>query len=258
MTLEKITDEFVKRSAEILRDGLCGVYLHGSSVMGCFNPEKSDIDLIIVVNRNIPDETKRAFLDMTVELNAKSTPKGIEMSIVKKDVCKPFVYPTPFELHFSAGYIEWYEDDPDEYIREMNGVDKDLAAHFTVIRARGKCLYGAPIDEVFGEVPKADYMDSLWFDISDARKDIKEHPMYKILNLARVLAYCREDKVLSKKEGGEWAINNLPAEFHPLINTALDEYTKGIDAPYDAELSVRYAKYMLTRIKKYMKTGAVT
>ena len=251
MILEKITDEFVKRSAEILKDGLCGVYLHGSSVMGCFNPEKSDIDLIIVVNSHLTDETKRALLDMTVELNSISTPKGIEMSIVKKDVCKPFVYPTPYELHFSAGHLEWYEEDPDEYIREMNGVDKDLAAHFSVIRARGKCLYGLPIDEVFGEVPKADYMDSLWFDISDARKDMVEHPTYMILNLARVLTYCRENAVLSKKEGGEWAVKNLPAEFHPLIMAALEEYTKGKNAAYDREISARYAKYMLNQIKKY-------
>ena len=36
----------------------------------------------------------------------------------------------------------------------MIGADKDLAAHFTVIRARGRCLCGLPIDEVFGEVPE--------------------------------------------------------------------------------------------------------
>ena len=28
---------------------LTGVYLHGSLAMGCFNPKKSDIDLLVVV-----------------------------------------------------------------------------------------------------------------------------------------------------------------------------------------------------------------
>ena len=143
---DRLINEYVRRSIEILQYTLIGVYLHGSSVTGCFNPQKSDIDLIIVVNGEISDETKREFMDMTVELNARAPRKGIEMSTVKRDVCAPFVYPTPYELHFSAGHPQNYEEDPDDYIRNMKGTDKDLAAHFTVIRTRGRCLYGAPID----------------------------------------------------------------------------------------------------------------
>ena len=145
--------------------------------------------------------------------------KGIEMSIVTKDVCKPFVYPTPFELHFSEMHLGWYKDDPQDYVRKMKGTDKDLAAHFTIIGKRGKCLWGQPIEEVFAPVPKADYMDSIWEDIADAREDILDNTMYITLNLARVLAYKNEGLILSKKEGGEWAIKNVPEEYHSLINS---------------------------------------
>ena len=48
--MDKLLNEFVEKSKEILGDNLVGIYLHGSSVMGCFNPKKSDLDLIIVVN----------------------------------------------------------------------------------------------------------------------------------------------------------------------------------------------------------------
>lgn len=37
---------------------LTGIYLHGSMAMGCFNPEKSDIDLIVVIEDNISDRQK--------------------------------------------------------------------------------------------------------------------------------------------------------------------------------------------------------
>ena len=47
--MKELLDAFVKGSREILGDELCGVYLHGSAVMGCFSPAKSDIDLIVVV-----------------------------------------------------------------------------------------------------------------------------------------------------------------------------------------------------------------
>ena len=248
MIMEKLLDEFVKRSQKILREDLAGIYLHGSAVMGCFNPEKSDVDLIVIVSRALAEETRRAFMEMIVELNAQGPAKGIEMSIVTKDVCRPFVYPTPFELHFSAGHLRWYLEDPDGYLRKMRGADKDLAAHFTIIRARGRCLYGAPVEEVFGEVPRQDYLDSICFDVAEAREEITEYPMYLILNLARVLAFCRDGAVFSKKEGGEWAIKHLPEEFHPLVRTALKEYMEGGNADYDPECSKRYAEYMLEQI----------
>ena len=135
--------------------------------MGCFNPQKSDIDLIIVAEHCLSDSEKRSFMKMTVGYSDLGPAKGIEMSIVLRKVCKPFIYPTPFELHFSTGHLEWYRNDPDDYIRKMKGTDKDLAAHFTVINKRGRCLFGEPINEVFAEVPDSDYMDSLWYDIEE-------------------------------------------------------------------------------------------
>lgn len=166
--LENITKKFVAKSQEILLDNLVGIYLHGSAVMGCFNEKKSDIDLLIVVNKAITNEVKRKYMDMVVELNTYAPEKGIEMSIVKRDVCKPFIYPTPFELHFSNAHLQWYKENSTDYVEKMNGVDKDLAAHFTIIYHRGKCLYGEEIKDVFAEVNKEFYFDSIWNDIENA------------------------------------------------------------------------------------------
>ena len=245
---DSMINGFVERSKEILRDNLVGVYLHGSSVMGCFNPQKSDIDLIIVVDQPLSDSTKRKYMDMVAAANAMGPAEGIEMSIVLREVCKPFVYPTPYELHFSAGHLDWYRDDPDDYIRRMNGTDRDLAAHFTIINKRGRCLYGAPIEDVFAEVPSSDYMDSIWFDVEGAAEEITEYPLYLTLNLARVLAYKEGGLVLSKKEGGEWALQHLPSEYRPLITNALREYTENAESVYDDALAKRYAEYAIRKL----------
>ena len=248
MNTEELLNEFTGRSKRILGEKLVGVYLHGSSVMGCFNPEKSDIDLIVTVSSPVSDEEKSAFMDMVVELNARAPKKGIEMSIVREEVCAPFVYPTPYELHFSNGHLERYLEDPAEYVRTMNGLDRDLAAHFTVIRTRGKVLYGAPIEEAFAPVPMEDYMDSIWNDVCDAEEEIVLYPLYLTLNLARVLGYAEEGLVLSKKEGGEWALPRVPEKFRPLIAEALREYAGSGEGEYVPELSKEYARYMLGRI----------
>ena len=245
-----LINEFVNRSKDILKENLVGIYLHGSSVMGCFNPEKSDIDLIIVVDDKMSEITKKAYMDMVVKLNSYAPAKGIEMSIVRKEVCDPFVYPTPFELHFSAMHLKWYEDNPEDYILKMNGTDKDLAAHFTIIGKRGKCLFGLPIEDVFAVVPKADYMDSIWNDIVEAPEEITENTMYLTLNLVRVLAFAEDGLVLSKKEGGEWGLKNIPVEYHRLIEDALSEYGSSVVPQYDMELAVEYAEYMIQSIKE--------
>lgn len=260
--MDYVIESFVSHSRQILGENLVGVYLHGSAVMGCFNPAKSDLDFIVVIAHPMTDETKRAYMDMVLALNADGPAKGIEMSIVLREVCKPFVYPTPFELHFSERHINWYRENPADYVQKMNGSDKDLAAHFKVIRARGKCLWGAPVSDVFAEVPATDYMDSLWEDICDAPQEIENNTMYLVLNLARVMAYKKEDLILSKKEGGEWALKNLPEEFAAVIRTALEEYAgaseetapeKYANTPavthYDMALARKYADYVLEGIR---------
>ena len=249
---EEIIDGFTREAARILGENLVGVYLHGSAVMGCFQPKKSDLDFIVVVKEAIPDDVKKAFMEMVVALNAEGPAKGIEMSIVRREVCDPFIYPTPFELHFSVGCLDWYLEDPEGFIQKMNGTDKDLAAHFTVIRSRGKCLSGTPIEEVFGEVPRETYVDSIWYDVGGAEDEIAENTMYLMLNLARVLAYLKETQVLSKKEGGEWGLQNLPVKYHGLLREALREY-QGEEPAYDMELVKEYAKFMLSEIEKLVK-----
>ena len=221
--LKIVTENFVAQSKDILGDNLAGIYLHGSAAMGCYNAEKSDIDLLVIIHHDMSEEEKRRYMDMVVELNTLAPTKGIEMSIIKQSVCKPFVYPTPFELHFSIAHLEWYKNNPQDYVLKMNGTDKDLAAHITILYHRGQCLWGEAIPHVFEPVGEKEYFDSIWYDIGNAREDILENPVYVILNLCRVLAFKEEKLILSKKEGGVWGLAHVPETYHSLIQQALDE-----------------------------------
>ena len=248
-TLQIITEKFVEKSKEILRDNLVGLYLHGSAVMGCFNKKTSDIDLLVVIHRDMSVEEKSRYMDMVVELNTLAPAKGIEMSIIKKSVCKPFVYPTPFELHFSIAHLEWYKNDPLDYVLKMNGTDKDLAAHITILYHRGLCLWGEEIHDVFEPVDEKAYFDSIWYDIECAEEDILENPVYVILNLCRVLAYKKEKLILSKQEGCVWGLAHVPETYRSLIQQALDAYASVGTMELDEKDAVEYATYMLEQIK---------
>lgn len=247
--IDDIVKVIVEESCNILGEVLVGVYLHGSAVMGCFHEKKSDIDLIVVVNTAIPDEVKRQYMDMVVECNTHAPKKGIELSIVKEDVCKPFVYPTPFELHFSNAHLQWYRTDPSDYVEKMKGVDKDLAAHFTIIYHRGKCLYGKEIKDVFAEVGREAYFDSIWNDIENAAEEIGTNPTYIILNLCRALAYQKEGMILSKREGGRWGMEHVPEQYHGLILQALEDYASDETIEWKEEGALEYVSYMLEEIR---------
>ncbi|MGG7163532.1 aminoglycoside adenylyltransferase domain-containing protein [Clostridium ihumii] len=248
MEIKKLLDELVEHSCRIFERNLIGVYLHGSSVMGCFNPTKSDLDILFVVESAITDIQKKMFMDVIIALNDNAPAKGIEMSIVRSEYCKKFVYPTPFDLHFSNMHLNWYKSNPSEYIEKMNGKDPDLAAHFVITKNRGIVLYGEPINDVFGDIPSEAYLDSIKRDIAGAENEVIDNSIYIILNLCRVLAYVQDRLVLSKKEGGEWGIKNIDGKYQGLIKEALACYTSDQNIVLNHSLALEYCKYMENKI----------
>lgn len=244
MEFQKLLDILVESSQHIFKGNLVGIYLHGSLAMGCFNPLKSDLDILIVVENEITNAQKKMFMDVVIELNNISPYKGIEMSLVRRSNCKDFIYPTPFDLHFSIMHIEWYKRDADEYIEKMKGIDYDLAAHFVITKNRGIVLYGKEIADVFGEIPPEAYLDSIQRDIRDSQDEVFNNPIYYILNLCRVLAYVKDQLVLSKKEGGEWGIQKTDIRYKELIKEALECYSSDREMVMNNDLIFEYCTYM--------------
>jgi len=232
----------------ILGEKLVGFYVHGSIAFGCFTWATGDIDFLVVTDAPLTQAEKEALIRVLLELDAQAPPKGFEMSVVLRSACADFRHPTPFELHFSNAHRARAAADLPAYCRDMHGVDPDLAAHFTVIRHVGETLFGADIAEVFAEVLRAAYVDSIIGDVGGAEQDITENPVYITLNLCRVLAYLTEGAVLSKRQGGEWGVAHLPEKYHPLLRSALDAYG-GAAFPAGLPLDA-FARDILGRIRE--------
>jgi predicted nucleotidyltransferase len=248
MERQELLDKLVEYSCHIFEKNLVGIYLHGSIAMGCFNPMKSDLDILLVVENAITDLQKKKFMDVIVDLNDNAPVKGIEMSLVRSEHCRNFVYPTPFDLHFSNMHLNWYKSSPNEYIEKMNGTDHDLAAHFVITKNRGIVLYGKSISDVFGEISSEAYLDSIKSDIIQSQDEVIDNPIYIILNLCRVLAHVQDRLVLSKKEGGEWGIKNIYDKYQGLIKDALVCYTSDQNMILNHSLALEYCKYMKNKI----------
>jgi len=215
MPYQNLINEFVNITKEIIGSHLTGIYLHGSLAMGCFHPKKSDIDFIVVIEDNISDEQKMRFMEHVVRLNYQAPPKGLEVSIVKREYCNPFVYPTPYELHFSPAHLQLFRNNPQDYIANMKGVDIDLAAHFSIINHYGIVLCGEETDTVFADVPAQDYIDSICADIENAEEDIIRQPIYDSQSVQGVGISKRRAVPL---ESGGWEMGDRKAGFRRFLS----------------------------------------
>jgi len=214
--------QIVKLFLEEAGGNLVGVYLHGSMAMGCFNPNKSDLDLLVVLRRPEPADCYRRIAKRLIEIES-TLPQGaagIELSVILEACLSNFTYPTPFELHYSAAHRDRYRSD-DSYL--CGGFeDPDLAAHI-----------------ILG-------------DVEDASEGILENPVYYTLNLCRVLLFLKEGRISSKREGGEWGAQALPLQYKDLIWKCLAEYkgTGGLKFKPDPVLLTEFAGFMKREIMK--------
>jgi predicted nucleotidyltransferase len=218
---------------EALGDRLVSVVLHGSLAMNCFNPRRSDLDLLVVTRTALPLTTKRRLALLMLKSSRKPYP--VEVSIIDQAVLHPWKYPTPFEFHFSE---EWRQAFNESILEGgtprtlAEDGDPDLAAHVAIARRRGVALFGPEPAELFPVIPEEDYLDSILRNVTDDLYGLTirtGQPVYAILNACRVYAHLRTEQIYSKAEGGEWALHGLPARHHPLIQQALKYYRGDTD-----------------------------
>ncbi len=246
---------FVAALRAALGEGLVGVYLHGSLAMGCYNPVCSDLDLLVATRERLTGAQRRVVSALLLAESGQPAP--IEISLLAREQLWPWRYPTPFDLHYSetwrertaqglaTGRVEAAADEPAP-------CDADLAAHITVLHARGSCLWGAPIAEAFPPVPRADYLDSVRADLEWGLALLAENPAYPVLNLCRTLAYLRTGAVHSKAEGGAWALAQLDSALRAPVRAALATYAAaeaGAPWPPAAELAV-WAQAMFALLRQ--------
>lgn len=246
----RLIDGFRQR----LDSNLIGVYLHGSLAMNCFNPATSDVDLLVTTCYRIPLETKISMIELLLVVSG--LPHPIEISFLCQEDLTPWRYPTPYDLHYGEDWRKTFSTNlathPRKQPNEQPQVDPDLAAHITVTRERGVCLWGAPIQQAFPQVPRKDYVASIVSDLQWAHDRMGQGVswVYGVLNACRVYAYLRERQILSKAEGAEWALNVLPNEFHPIINSALETYhdQRGGNSVGDQRMAEQLMDYVVTKV----------
>jgi len=214
-------------ATDLDRAGFVGAYLHGSLTTGSFYRPKSDVDILFVVDNEMPVELRervaRTFCEMSDHLPLLG---DYEVSVLRRHETQNFHHPLPYELHYSHSHKGQIRNGTANFSETRT--DPDLAVHCTAVRERGVVLRGEPIEKVFGPVPVDDYRASILDDLEWILQDdhLQESPFYGVLNCCRVLELEAEgwNHVFTKDEGGQWALQHLPAKHHAIVARALSCY----------------------------------
>ncbi len=241
-------DELVSGIAEVLGDDLVGVYLHGSLALGCFNPQQSDVDVIVLLARRTTEEEREALAPVLLRCSGsmerpRRPPYPLEFDALVRDDLKTWRYPTRFHLHW--GERRRGELESGIWLLDFDGTD--LAAHITLLHLAGVALAGPPPREVFPDVPRGDFVDSLLGDLDWSRE--QDRKLYSVLSASRIWATLLEGGLQSKATGAEWALQRAPAEFRPLIASALAVYRGELgDAELDVDEANAYVDFVRAQL----------
>lgn len=217
----EIVHHLAEEAKILLKDNFKGFYLHGSLAMGGFNPDKSDVDILIVTYHSLSSDIKSKLAKLL--LKTSNAPFPIEVSFINEKDLSNWQHPCPFDFHYSEFWREGFEEGMNP--NSVSGIDPDLAAHITIVHHRGICAAGESIKATFPNVPREDYLSSILGDYRDCLENIKEDPVYSVLNMIRVYWYLKEEVISSKYEAGKWALKSMPDEFIPAIQKIVGIYS---------------------------------
>ena len=239
-SVEQYLDALAGAVAAAAAGNLVGVYVHGSLALGGFDPRRSDVDVLVVVENELPWAHRSALADALGEEALPCPARGLELSVVTRESALHPCWPAPrFELHVTTA-------PEDSKVVDGHGRpgDPDLVLHYAVCRAAGLLVgEGPPPHEVFGSVPTRIVLERLLNELAWA---IEHAPSgYVVLNACRAWRYARQGDLVSKVDGGRWALEQpLRPSYAPLISAALDRQTAASDPVKPADEVEKFTRYV--------------
>jgi hypothetical protein len=191
----------VKRLIDHLGDQLVGVYLFGSASYDAFEPGLSDLDVQAIVKTTLSTTEKQAIISRINQASLPCPATKLEFVVYAQDSVNPASRHPRFELNLNTGPNQSDHVSLDTAQEASHWFLLDIAMG----RQLGRCLYGLPIDQAFGEIPRSCILDGIadslaWHAANEANS------ANSVLNACRSWQYMISGDFSSKVNGGNWAL----------------------------------------------------
>lgn len=211
--------EYRIRLENLLHSKLFGVYLYNSIALGAFEKDKSDIDFISVLTKELNGEEIRKLRMLHKRLKKKyeyaSALEG--MYIVIEDIGKvmpdirPHIYCDHGKLHgygcHNINYVTWH-----------------------TLKYNGVCVDSPDIGEYVREITRENLAEAMNYNLNNYwRKKLDKKLIFlsdymiefSVLTLCRILYTLESGKIVSKCQAAAYELQRLPGDFRPIIREAL-------------------------------------
>jgi Domain of unknown function (DUF4111) len=200
----------------ILGRNLVGIYLYGSLTQRAFNPQSSDVDCLVVTQREL-SETQFSRLGDWLARTAETNPWGtrLQMSLLLR---RQLLTPNSRACLCQFGSLKRSSSDGNPII------------WLNVLKS-GVILFGPPPETFVPTITPEILFQALEREVGYLRKEISENPQsewrdvpryraYAVLTLCRILYSFRKGTVASKPQAARWAFKHLPGQWHKIIRQA--------------------------------------
>jgi streptomycin 3"-adenylyltransferase len=178
---------------------LVAAYLHGSAVLGGYHPARSDVDVLLLVDRDQPRAMLESLAFSLARDRLRGPACGLELDVLTTEAAARPCRPTPFQLVMASG-----DDDHHATLGVDHGPYEDGVLHLAVARQAGIALLGPAPARMIGPVPR----DALLAQLRDELHWASAHasPAYRALNAARAWMFAETGRLASKLDGASWAL----------------------------------------------------
>jgi hypothetical protein len=235
--LAALLKDLTAQLPKILGKNQVGFYLHGSLTRSSFNPKRSDVDCIVVTERDLSDAQFRklgAWLAQAAESNPWVSRLQM-LFLIKNEVltmnARAYLY--QFGI-FKRGRSD---GNPIIWLEVMNS---------------GVTLLGPQPESFVPTITRELLFQALQRELGYLREEIcgkKEsewrnvasYRAYAVFTVCRILYSSEHGTIVSKQQAAKWAIKNLPEKWNQIIRQA-----------FEVDDAKRRVSISLSRIKQFI------
>jgi len=204
----------------VLGGHFVGLYLYGSLASGDFDPERSDIDFVVVTDGGLPEELILALEAMHARLWAGGGKWALKLegAYVPRGALRRYDPASAPRPCVNEGRFYTVREEPDWIIQRH------------VLREQGVVVAGPPLAPLIDPVSPEDlrgavrgYLREWWAPMLEdpARLRSREYQAYAVLSMCRAVYTLEHGAIVSKGAAARWAQKALDPRWAPVIERAL-------------------------------------
>lgn len=214
--------QVISIAENLFSNQILGIYLYGSSALGCLRPN-SDLDILIITNQEMPIAVRE---NLTKELSAISGSVGciekrpLEVTVINQNDIVPWKFPPKCEYM----YGEWLRDEIDAGKIPQSCYDPDIAILLWQAQKYSITLTGTEAEKLILPIPFYEIQKAIKYSLPNLIDSLDGDERNVLLTLSRTWYTLETGEISTKDIAAEWILPQLPVKFAQLIEIAKEAY----------------------------------